>query len=267
MLKEIILKRMQLLEDRKRLNSNDYIVDIFPDFIEFHGDRLFGDDSSIIAGIASLEKWSVTVIGQMRGKSLEEKIKYNFSMCYPEGYRKALRLMKQAEKFNRPIICFVDTLGAYPGVEAEERGQSIAIANNLMEMQRLKVPIISIIIGNGGSGGALAFLVANQIAMLENSLFSVISPKACANILWKDTKRQLEAAQLLKITAEEIKALELIDTIIAEPTSPIGVDYKRVSDNIKEYIVKTLKEYEFMTNEQLVNERLFKYRKIGQNLE
>lgn len=264
--KKIILRRMNALKDYNRFNSKDYIDRIFPNFIELHGDRLYGDDLTVIGGIASVDQQPVTVIGQLRGKTLEENIKYNFSMCHPEGFRKSLRLMKQADKFGRPIVCFVDTLGAYPGVEAEERGQSSAIANNLMEMHRLKVPIISVIIGNGGSGGALAFLVANEIAMLENSLFSVISPKACANILWKDTSRQLDAAQMLKITAEEIKKLNIIDTIISEPVLDMMVDYEKVSENVKEYIIKTLKKYRYKTKTQLIKERCYKYRNIGRYL-
>jgi len=194
-----LITQMSILNHHSRPNSAAYIDYIFADYIEFSGDRLFGEDPSIIGGVASLEGLPVTVIGQQRGQNLEEKIKFNYSMAYPEGFRKSLRLMKQAEKFKRPIICFVDTIGAYPGKQAEERGQASAIANNLMEMMTLNVPIISVLIGYGGSGGALALCVADRIAILENAVLGVISPKACAEILWKDTKREAEAVKMLKI--------------------------------------------------------------------
>ncbi|XBX10060.1 acetyl-CoA carboxylase carboxyl transferase subunit alpha [Enterocloster clostridioformis] len=264
--RQLIKERMDRLDSKQRYNSKDYISKLFPDFIELHGDRVFGDDNTVIGGIATIENTSVTIIGQNRGKTLKEKVEYNFSMCHPEGYRKSLRLMKQAEKFRRPIICFVDTLGAYPGVEAEERGQSSAIANNLMEMQRLMVPIISIIIGSGGSGGALAFLVENEVAILENSLFSIISPQGCANILWKSPSRKLDAACLLKITSEEIMQLNLVDYIIPEPMKGETIDYDKVSENIRSYITRTLKKYRNQKPQKVAEKRYKKYRLIGRKL-
>ena len=190
--------------------------ELFEDFIQLHGDRTYGDDAAIVGGIASFENTPITVIGHQRGKDTKENVKRNFGMPHPEGYRKALRLMKQAEKFGRPIICLIDTKGAYPGKAAEERGQSEAIARNLVEMAGLKVPVISIVIGEGGSGGALALGVANQIHMLENSSYSVISPEGAASILWKDASLAKQAAEAMKITAPHLKEMEIIDEIIPE---------------------------------------------------
>ena len=212
-----ISENLDILKRTNRPNAKSYIDLIFTDFVELSGDRLFGDDPSIVSGIALLDDSPVTIVGQLRGSNIEEQIKFNFSMTHPEGFRKSLRLMKQAEKFHRPVICFVDTIGAYPGKQAEERGQAVAIANNLMEMMCLKVPIISILIGNGGSGGALALCVADRIAILENAVLSTISPKACAEILWKDTSKEIEAAELLKMTSKDLLQQGIVDYIIPEP--------------------------------------------------
>ena len=256
-MKKTVEEYLKFNNDYSRANALDYINLIFRDFIELSGDRISGDDNAIIGGIAWLNNIAVTVIAQMRGKNLQENIKYNHSMCHPEGYRKSLRLMKQAEKFNRPIICFVDTLGAYPGEEAEKRGQASAIANNLMEMMHLKVPTISILIGNGGSGGALALCVANEIVMLENALLSVISPKGCANILWKDSNRDIEAAKLLKMTAYDLMKYKIIDEIIEETS------LEQTSNDIKQILMSKINKYQKMPKCRLVHLRYRKYRVIG----
>ena len=203
-----ILEKLNILKPTNRPNAKSYIDLIFTDFMELSGDRLYGDDPSIVGGIGFIDNIPLTVIGQLRGRNIEEQIKFNFSMTHPEGFRKSLRLMKQAEKFHRPVVCFIDTIGAYPGKQAEERGQASAIANNLMEIMTLKVPIISVLIGYGGSGGALALCVADRIAILENAVLSVISPKACAQILWKDISREIEAVEILnEIGKKEIQKL------------------------------------------------------------
>ena len=231
---------VMLARDSQRPKAKDYIESIVDDFIEFHGDRAFGDDKSIIGGIGRINGTVVTVIGQEKGSTTKEKMERNFGMTNPEGYRKALRLMKQAEKFHRPIITFVDTPGAYPGLGAEERGQGEAIARNLMEMSRLKTPIISIVIGEGSSGGALAICIGDRIAMLENS----------------------EAAEKMKITAKDLKELGIIDDIIKEKDNQ-EENLEFVSAELKEYITKTLKKLTKLKTEDLLNLRYEKYRKIG----
>ncbi|NLT15643.1 MAG: acetyl-CoA carboxylase carboxyl transferase subunit alpha [Clostridiales bacterium] len=257
-------KSLKLIRHKERPNALDYMTLIFPDFIELCGDRLSGDDASIVGGIASFHNAPVTVIGQVKGRTLEENIKYNFSMNKPEGYRKALRLMRQAEKFYRPIICFVDTVGAFPGVEAEEHGQHIAIANNLMFMMNLRVPIISVLIGDGGSGGALALCAANEIAALENAVLSVISPKAAANILWKDSSRDLEAAEMLKMTAVELKDMGIVDEVIPETNQGAHDNPSIVAENIRQYLIKAINKYKYMAGKKLVDLRNDKFRKIGE---
>lgn len=257
-MKKTIEEHMKITSDPMRPNSIDYINYIFSDFIEMHGDRLFGDDPSITAGFGLLDDIPVTIIGQNRGKDLKDQIKYHYSMNYPEGYRKSLRAIKQAEKFKRPIICFVDTLGAYPGKKAEERGQANAIATNLMEMMYVKVPIISVIIGFGGSGGALALSVADKIIMLEYATFGVISPKACANILWKDTSREMEAAKLLKITPGDLKKFGFVDTIINEESKNKN-SFTAVANKIKLEIKKFLMLYQDISAHDLLKKRYDKY--------
>lgn len=211
-------ERVKIARGNERPTSIDYISKIFDKFVELHGDRMFRDDGAIVGGIAQIEGRYVTVIGQQKGRSLKQNMKRNFGMPNPDGYRKALRLMKQAEKFHRPVICFIDTPGAFCGIEAEERGQGEAIARNLFEMSSLKTPVLSIVIGEGGSGGALAMAVANEVWMLENSTYSILSPEGFASILWKDSKRANEAASVMKITADELKDMKIIENVIPEVT-------------------------------------------------
>lgn len=246
-----------------RPNAMTYIDLIFQDFVELSGDRLYGDDTSLVCGIAMLKKIPVTIIGQLRGGNLQEQIQRNFSMAYPEGYRKSMRLMRQAEKFNRPVICFVDTIGAYPGLEAEERGQSAAIADQILTMLGLQVPIVSILIGHGGSGGALAFCAADRIAILENAVLSVISPKACAEILWKDISRANEAAQLLKMTSTELLEQGLVDRIIPEPAKGAYGNAAEMASQIEEYLSREIRSLERLSPKKLVRQRKRKFRSIG----
>lgn len=255
--------RVQVARHPERPTTMDYITRLFEDFIEFHGDRNFGDDEAIIGGIASFEEMPITIIGHQRGKDTKENVKRNFGMPHPEGYRKALRLMKQAEKFHRPIICFIDTKGAYPGKAAEERGQSEAIARNLVEMAGLKVPVISIVIGEGGSGGALALGVANHIHMLENSTYSVISPEGAASILWKDPSLAKQAAEAMKITAPDLKEMNIIDEIIPEVLGGAHRDANKQSLEIRCTLRRSLKALCEMTSDELIDNRYNKFRSIG----
>ncbi|MGX4669893.1 acetyl-CoA carboxylase carboxyl transferase subunit alpha [Cerasibacillus sp. JNUCC 74] len=256
--------RVQLARHPERPTTLDYIEELFTDFIEFHGDRLFGDDAAIVTGIAFYKEKPVTVIGHQRGKDTKENIRRNFGMPHPEGYRKALRHMKQAEKFSRPIICFIDTKGAYPGKAAEERGQSEAIARNLMEMAGLTVPIICVVIGEGGSGGALALGVGDEIHMLENSTYSVISPEGAASILWKDASYAQTAAESMKITAYDLKKLGIIDRIIPEPRGGAHRNVKEQAAYLDEAIVQSLQMLEKYSVDELLKKRWEKYKKIGQ---
>lgn len=256
--------RVQVARHPNRPTTLDYINHLFTDFIECHGDRLFGDDEAIVSGIAKFHGLPITVIGHQRGKDTKENIRRNFGMPHPEGYRKALRLMKQAEKFKRPIICFIDTKGAYPGKAAEERGQSEAIAKNLFEMASLKVPVICIVIGEGGSGGALALGIGNYIHMLENSTYSVISPEGAAALLWKDSTLARRAAETMKITAQDLKELGVIDEIIAEVKGGAHKDTKLQAQEIEEVLKTSLKELLSKTSEELVSQRYEKYRVIGE---
>ena len=233
-------ERIELIRNKARPNIDDYIPLIFDEFYEMHGDRLYGDDAAIKAGIASLNGISVTVISQVKGHNINENKKSNFAMPHPEGYRKALRLVKQAEKFKRPVIFFIDTPGAFCGVEAEERGQGEAIAKNLMELMMVKTPLISIVLGEGGSGGALALGVCDELAMLENALYSVISPKGFASILWKDASKEKEACSIMKITAEDMIELGVAENIIAEPVGGAHEDVQITSENIKEYLLEVI---------------------------
>lgn len=256
-------KRVQLARHKNRLTTLEYISKIFDDFIELHGDRLFRDDQAVVGGLAWLGETPVTVIGHQKGRDVKENIKRNFGMAHPEGYRKALRLMRQAEKFGRPIICFIDTPGAYCGLGAEERGQGEAIARNLLEMSDLKVPVISIVIGEGGSGGALAFGVGNEIWMLENSIYSVLSPEGFASILWKDAARAKEAAGIMKITADDLNTFGLIDKVIPEHEKGVHEDPMLTVNHLKEALVSELKRYSDMTSEEIVSSRYEKFRKMG----
>ena len=256
--------RVQLARHPERPTTFDYIDRIFSDFLELHGDRLFGDDEAIVGGIATFQGKPVTVIGHQRGKDTKENLRRNFGMPHPEGYRKALRLMKQAEKFNRPVIFLLDTKGAFPGKAAEERGQSEAIARNLVEMAGLTVPIICIVIGEGASGGALAIGVGNHVHMLENSWYSVISPEGAAALLWKDSGLAQQAADTMKITAPDLKELNVIDEIIPEVKGGAHRDVEKQAKSIEQVLEKSLEELMQLSSEELVNDRYEKYRNIGQ---
>lgn len=247
----------------ERPRSRFYIESICDDFMELHGDRAYADDGAIIGGIGTINGKVVTIIGQSRGMTAKENIQMNFGMPHPEGYRKALRLMKQAEKFNRPIICLIDTPGAYCGIGAEERGQGSAIARNLFEMSALKVPIISGIIGEGGSGGALALGVADKVFMQENAVYSILSPEGFASILWKDTKRAQEAASKMKLTAEDLLQYGIIDDIVLEPTGGAHENPEAAADALKQYLVAQLEVLKEVPCEELVEKRYERFRSIG----
>lgn len=256
--------RVQVARHPERPTTLDYINKMFTDFIELHGDRVYGDDAAIVGGVAAFNGQPITIIGHQRGKSTKENIRRNFGMPHPEGYRKALRLMHQAEKFGRPIICFIDTKGAYPGKAAEERGQSEAIARNLFEMAGLRVPIISVVIGEGGSGGALALGVANKILMLENSTYSVISPEGAASILWKDATLAKQAAEAMKITALDLKDMGIIDAIIPEVAGGAHKNLEQQVMMMQQYLTDVLAELNALSPEQLVEERYEKFKQMGQ---
>ena len=256
--------RVQVARHPERPTTLDYINKICTDFIELHGDRVYGDDAAIVGGIAAFNGQPVTIIGHQRGKSTKENIRRNFGMPHPEGYRKALRLMHQAEKFGRPIICFIDTKGAYPGKAAEERGQSEAIARNLFEMAGFRVPIISVVIGEGGSGGALALGVANKILMLENSTYSVISPEGAASILWKDATLAKQAAEAMKITALDLKEMGIIDDIIPEVAGGAHKNLEQQVIMMQQCLIDVLAELTPLSPEQLVEARYEKFKQIGQ---
>lgn len=259
--------RVQIARLQERPTSLDYIPYIFDSFMELHGDRNFRDDQAMIGGIGFLNGRAVTVIGQQRGKDTKDNIYRNFGMAHPEGYRKALRLMKQAEKFNRPIFTFIDTKGAYPGKAAEERGQSESIATNLIEMASLKVPVIAVVIGEGGSGGALGIGIANKVLMLENSTYSVISPEGAAALLWKDSNLAKIAAETMKITAHDIKQLGIIDDVISEPLGGAHKDIEKQALAIKTAFVEQLDSLEKLTRDEIANDRFEKFRNIGSYIE
>ena len=252
-----IAKIVREAREQTRLTALDFATGIFDDFIELHGDRSFRDDGAIIGGIGWLGDQAVTVVGIQKGKSLQDNLNRNFGQPHPEGYRKALRLMKQAEKFGRPIVTFINTAGAYPGVGAEERGQGEAIARNLMEMSDLKVPIIAIIIGEGGSGGALALAVANRVWMLENSIYAVLSPEGFASILWKDGTRAMEAAELMKITSHELLEMEVVDKVISER----GLSAKELLARVKNELQTEIEQLKQLSLEELLEERYQRFRK------
>ncbi|MGG3915780.1 acetyl-CoA carboxylase carboxyl transferase subunit alpha [Rossellomorea vietnamensis] len=257
-------ERVQVARHPERPTTLDYIKYLFTDFIEMHGDRLYGDDEAIVSGVGKFHDVPVTIIGHQRGKDTKENIRRNFGMPHPEGYRKALRLMKQADKFNRPIICFIDTKGAYPGKAAEERGQSEAIARNLVEMAGLTVPVICVVIGEGGSGGALALGVGNHIHMLENSTYSVISPEGAAAILWKDSTQAKRAAESMKITAPDLKDLGIIDDIITEVKGGAHKDVEEQAKYINDVLKSSLKELVPMKKDELIQHRYEKFKTMGE---
>ncbi len=257
-------QEVQLARHPSRPYFLDYVDLIFKEFIEIHGDRSFNDDKAVIGGFASLDNQPVMVIGQQKGRSIEDNITYNFGMMHPEGYRKALRLMKLAEKFNKPIITFIDTPGAYPGIDAEERGQAEAIAVNLLEMSLLKVPVIAVVIGEGGSGGALGIGVANYVLMLENSIYSVITPEGCASILWKDAAKASIASESLKITAKDLYSFGIIDQIVKEPLGGAHTDYEIAAAFLKKDLKINLNKLLKINQKTLQSNRYKKFRKLGE---
>ncbi len=263
-------QRVQVARNTRRPFMLDYVGRIFTDFIELHGDRAFRDDAAIIGGWARLDDETVMVIGQQRGRDTKENLKRNFGMPHPEGYRKALRLMKLAEKFHVPVLTFIDTTGAWAGIGAEERGQSEAIARNLLEMSQLQVPIIATVIGEGGSGGALALGVADRVLMLENAVYSVITVEGCAAILWKDGKSQEmreKASTALRVTAQDLFSMRVIDEIVPEPEGGAHADYDAASASLQESLNKNLEELRKLRPERLVRRRRQKYLRMGQWVE
>lgn len=256
-------QRIQIARHPKRPYTLDYIGMIMTDFIELHGDRLFGDDRALIGGFTRIEKQKVIVLGHQKGRDTKENLVRNFGCAHPEGYRKALRLFKMAERFHFPVVTFIDTPGAYPGVGAEERGQSGAIAENLNAMSILKTPIIVVVIGEGGSGGALGIGVGDKVCILENGYYSVISPEGCAAILWKDRQKAPEAAAALKLTAKDLLNLGIVDEVISEPLGGAHRNPQEAASNIKECILKYLKDLKNISLTELIKQRYQKFRKIG----
>ena len=256
-------QRVQLARHPQRPYTLDYINFLMTDFLEVHGDRLYSDDRAIICGFAKLDKHKVVVIGHQKGRDTKENLRRNFGCAHPEGYRKALRMMQLAEEFNLPVVIFIDTPGAYPGIGAEERGQSQAIATNLREMALIATPIISIVIGEGGSGGALGVGVADRVYVLENSYYSVISPEGCAAILWKDGSKAPEAAAVLKLTGEDLIKLKVIDGVIPEPCGGAHRDPEKTAQNVKEILISDIKELKGLKKESLLESRYNKFRNMG----
>jgi acetyl-CoA carboxylase carboxyl transferase subunit alpha len=254
---------VQVARHPQRPTLQDYIHLMFSDFVELHGDRCFGDDHALIGGFAFLGTEKVMVIGHNKGKNVDENIKRNFGMARPEGYRKALRLMRLAQKFNVPVVTMVDTSGAFPGLDAEERGQAEAIARNLTEMAKLEVPIICVITGEGGSGGALGIAVADSILMLSHAVYSVISPEGCAGILWRDASFASTAAEALKITAKSLLELGIIDEIIPEPIGGAHTNYAQTAETVKEFILKQIKKFASLSTSKLLSKRFDKYAAMG----
>ena len=256
-------ERLEIIRNKNRPTIRDYLPLIFNDFYELHGDRLFGDDGAILGGIGRLGNIPVTVIAEVKGRDIFENKASNFAMPHPEGYRKALRLARQAEKFHRPVICFIDTPGAFCGVAAEKRGQGEAIARNLAEFMVLKTPVISVVLGEGGSGGALALGVCDELAMLENAIYSVISPRGFASILWKDASKEREACNIMRVTATDAVELGIADAIISEPEGGAHNDAEATAENISDFLVKSLNSKMKKDIDVLLNERYNKFRKIG----
>lgn len=256
-------QKVEIARNPKRRTSIEYIEQIFDEFIELHGDRNFKDDQAIICGLGRIGNQSYTIIAEQKGRTTKENVLRNFGMPNPESYRKAIRFMKQAEKFNRPVITFIDTKGAYPGVGAEERGQGEAIAKSMFEMAKLKVPVISIVIGEGSSGGALAIGVSNKIYMLENAIYSILSPEGYSSILWKDSSRYKEAAEKMKLTANDLYEMKVIDTIIPEPIEMQESDFDKVAKTIKNEIKKDVEKMQKQTKDAIVEQRYQKFRNLG----
>lgn len=257
-------QKVEIARNPKRKTSIEYIEQIFDEFIELHGDRNFKDDQAIICGLGRIGNQSYTIIAEQKGRTTKENVLRNFGMPNPESYKKAIRFMKQAEKFNRPVITFIDTKGAYPGVGAEERGQGEAIAKSMFEMAKLKVPVISIVIGEGSSGGALAIGVSNKIYMLENAIYSILSPEGYSSILWKDSSRYEEAAEKMKLTAKDLYEMKVIDTIIPEPVEMKESDFEQVIKIIKQEIETDIAKMQEKTKAEIVEERYQKFRNLGE---
>jgi acetyl-CoA carboxylase carboxyl transferase subunit alpha len=257
-------QRIQIARHPQRPYTYDYIRMMMTDFVELHGDRLFADDFALVAGFAQIDKIKVMVMGHQKGRDTKENVMRNFGCAHPEGYRKAIRLMQMAEKFHLPIVIFIDTPGAYPGIGAEERGQAQAIAYNLRDMVKLTTPIIAVVIGEGGSGGALGIGIADRVCILQNAYYSVISPEGCASILWRSSVKAPEAAEALKLSAEHLKGFGIIDEIIPEPLGGAHHDPDKMVKSLKKTILKHLKDLSAKTNEELINDRYQKFRKIGE---
>ena len=259
-------ERVEIARNPKRKTALDYINEIFDEFIELHGDRCYGDDKAMVCGLGRIENQNYTIIAEQKGRNTKENIERNFGMPNPESYRKAIRIMKQAEKFNRPVITFIDTKGAYPGVEAEQRGQGEAIAKSMFEMAKLTVPVIAIVIGEGSSGGALAIGVANKAIMLENAIYSILSPEGYSSILWKDSSRFKEAADRMKLTANDLYDMGIIETVIKESIENYTTEkelLKNITDKIKQKIQTTVQELKSKTKDEIVEEKYQKFRKIS----
>lgn len=260
-------EKTQVARHPERPHCLDYVHALIEDFTPLCGDRNFADDEAMVGGIGRFKNISVVVLGQEKGHDLETRVKYNFGMAKPEGYRKAQRLMDLADKFNLPVICFVDTAGAFPGIEAEERGQAQAIASSIEKSLQLHVPVISVVIGEGGSGGAIAIATSNRVLMLEHSIYSVISPEGCASILWRSADKVREATEALKLTAQDLKKFGVIDEVIAEPLGGAHRDPKRIIDRVGDYILKNLKDLMQLSREELKKQRTDKFLKIGRGLD
>ena len=257
-------ERVEIARSPKRKTSLDYIDKIFDEFIELHGDRIGNDDKSIVCGIARIGSQSFTIIAEQKGRNTKENIERNFGMPNPESYRKAVRFMKQAEKFHRPVVTFIDTKGAYPGIEAEEKGQGEAIANSMLTMAALRVPIISVVIGEGSSGGALAIGVGNKIFMLENAIYSILSPEGYASILWKDASRAVEAAEKMKLTSYDLYDLNVIDKVIEEPDGDLEIAFNSTAKSLKTEICHSVEELLQLSEDDIVENRYAKFRNIGE---
>lgn len=255
-------EKVEIARNSKRKTSLDYIEEIFDNFIELHGDRTFKDDKAIVCGLGKIENQNYTIIAEQKGRTTKENIERNFGMPNPESYRKAIRFMKQAEKFNRPVITFIDTKGAYPGIGAEERGQGEAIAKSMFEMAKLKVPVIAIVIGEGSSGGALAIGVANKVFMLGNAIYSILSPEGYSSILWKDSSRYKEAAEKMKLTAKDLYELKVIEKIIKEPEGEDEEVFKTIANKLKKEIKTAISQMKKMSKEEICEERYQKFRNI-----
>ena len=255
-------EKMRIIHDTKRPMLTDYINELFTDFTELHGDRYFSDDHAILGGVGYFNGTPVTVIGHRKGRTIEQNMDANFGMAHPEGYRKALRLAHQAEKFHRPVICFVDTPGAFCGISAEERGQGEAIARNLYEMSALRTPILSIVIGEGGSGGALAMAVSDQVWMLENSIYSILSPEGFASILWKDSTKAAQAAKVMRLTAADLKEMGIVEKVFAEPEHFTAETMSNIADELEKNIEEYLEEYTNKDIQELVDSRYERFRRM-----